>query len=74
MVVEDVRNYKTKNPNRKDPWARFEAWRNHPQLSRRHNMMRMFPGFTWGVGAFLVAVAVEKFFFEKSDDAHGHGH
>lgn len=55
----------------KDPWARFEAWRSHPYYSSRANFRYFFPGFTWGVGAFLVACVVEKI-FAKPDEHHGH--
>ena len=55
----------------KDPWARFEAWRYRPEFHPKRNIMRMFPGFTWGVGAFLFAVTVEELFFkEKTDKKH----
>ena len=51
-------------PTRKDPWARFEAWRDHPEISQRANMRRMLPGFWWGVGAFLVLVAFEELYWK----------
>ena len=56
----------------KDPWARFEAWRHHPQLSPMRNLKGMFPGFTWGVGAFLVAITIEKIFFDDKKKGGGH--
>ncbi len=56
---------------RKDPWARFEAWRYHPDSMPLQNMKRMFPGIGIGFGVFLVACVVEKFFFEE-DEKHGH--
>ena len=56
----------------KDPWARFEAWRYQPEFTVRRNLMRMIPGLTWGIGAFLVAITVEKVFF--SDDSKSSGH
>ena len=59
---------------KKDPWARFEAWRHNPLLSPKRHLMGMFPGFTWGVTAFLVAITIEKVFFDdkKKDDGHHH--
>ena len=56
----------------KDPWARFEAWRHQPHFNSRRNLLRFFPGFFWGVGAFFVAITIEKVFFEdkSKDDAH----
>ena len=43
----------------KDPWTRFDAWRYVPDISRRANVRAMFPGFMWGLGAFVVAVGIE---------------
>ena len=57
---------------RKDPWARFEAWRYHPAINKRANMRNFLPGFWWGVGAFVIAIGIEKL-FEKPDD-HGEHH
>lgn len=57
---------------RKDPWARFEAWRYHPAINKRANMRNFLPGFWWGVGAFVIAVGIEKL-LEKPDD-HGEHH
>ena len=54
---------------RKDPWARFEAWRYQPDLMPAAHLRRMFPGLGIGFGAFLVACAIEKMFFD--DDVHG---
>ena len=57
---------------RKDPWARFEAWRYHPAINKRANMRNFLPGFWWGVGAFVIAIGIEKL-LEKPDD-HGEHH
>jgi NADH dehydrogenase (ubiquinone) 1 beta subcomplex subunit 3 len=54
---------------RRDPWARFEAWRYHPSINKHGNIRRMFPGLGWGIGAFIVACALEKV-FEKPDEGH----
>ncbi|CAG8549993.1 6432_t:CDS:2 [Ambispora gerdemannii] len=43
-----------------DPWARREAWRHHEMFSPRYQLMRLIPGFTWGVAAFIVYLGVEK--------------
>ena len=68
---------------RKDPWARFEAWRYAPEISIRANIRRAFPGFGWGIAVFLVAVAWEELYYrprypQEYDDAHhkylDHGH
>ena len=56
----------------KDPWARFEAWRYHPDLCPKRALRGMFPGFTWGVGAFLVAIAIEKMFFPEDKSKKHH--
>ncbi len=57
------------NVPRKDPWARFEAWRYHPDMLPMSNVKRMFPGLGIGVGAFLVACVIEKWFFEDNKDS-----
>ena len=58
----------------RDPWARFEAWRYAPDINRRANVRRMFPGFGLGVGAFLVLCAVEEFYWKPNhpDDDQTH--
>eukprot|EP00794_Sanderia_malayensis_P017514 gene17514-19264_t len=57
---------------KKDPWARFEAWRYHPELLPMRNVRRMFHGLGIGFGAFLVACVAEKWFFEDDNKAHNH--
>ena len=42
--------------SKRDPWARFEAWRHHPRAA---NIRRMFPGLGLGLAAFLALSAVE---------------
>lgn len=65
--------YKKPGQILKDPWARFEAWRYHPELCPKRALLRNFiPGFTWGVGAFIVAVAVEEMFFADKKKGGGH--
>ena len=56
----------------KDPWTRVEAWRSHPIFSSKANFRYFFPGFAWGVGAFVIACVVEKVFW-KPDEHHEHG-
>ena len=56
---------------RKDPWARFEAWRYHPAINKHANIRNLIPGFWFGVGAFVIAVGIEKL-LEKPDDHGGH--
>ena len=70
-VVEAMESSKKSVKVRKDPWARFEAWRYHPAINKQTNIRNLIPGFWWGIGAFLVAVAIEKA-FEKPDDHEGH--
>lgn len=43
-----------KPPPRTDPWARLEAWRVHPRFSRANVIRNIWPGFSWGLGAFLI--------------------
>ena len=61
-------------PRRRDPWARAEVWRNHPEISKAANIRRMFPGFGLGVGAFLVLVAVEELYWKPNHPSDDHHH
>ncbi|PLW54549.1 hypothetical protein PCANC_04224 [Puccinia coronata f. sp. avenae] len=36
----------------RDPWAKREAWRQHPVFSRRTQVRNMFPGFGLALIAF----------------------
>ena len=62
------------NVPRRDPWARFEAWRYAPDINKYANVRRMFPGLGLGVAAFLVLVAVEEFYWKPNhpDDSSHH--
>ncbi len=59
---------------RKDPWARFEAWRYAPDINRNANIKRMFPGLGLGIGAFVVLVAIEELYWKPRhpEDSHHH--
>ena len=59
---------------KRDPWARFEAWRYHPEISKVANMRRMFPGLGLGVAAFLVLSAVEELYWKPSHPASSGDH
>lgn len=59
---------------RRDPWARFEAWRYAPDINRRANVKRMFPGLGLGIGAFLVLVAVEELYWKPKHPEDDHHH
>ena len=65
-----MENAKKGSIPRKDPWARFEAWRYHPDLLPMAKIRRMFPGLGIGFGAFLVAIGIEKMFYDESHDKH----
>ena len=52
--------------SRRDPWARFESWRHHPEISRASNIRRMFPGLGLGLAAFLALSAVEELYWKPS--------
>ena len=65
-----MENAKKRNVPRKDPWARFEAWRYHPEMMPMANIRRMFPGLGIGFGAFLVAIGIEKMFFDDDHNKH----
>lgn len=60
------------NIPKKDPWARFEAWRYHPDIMPMANVRRMLPGLGIGFGVFVVACAIEKMFFEEEDKHDNH--
>ena len=57
--------------NKKDPWARFEAWRYDPRYNKAASIRKAFPGFLWGLGAFIIACGIEHF-YAKPDNHHGH--
>ena len=60
---------------RRDPWARFEVWWRHPEISRAANIRRMFPGLGLGIAAFLALSAVEELYLKPtyhSSDNHHH--
>ena len=52
--------------------SRFEAWRYAPDISRNANVRRMFPGLGLGIGAFLVLVAVEEFYWKPTHPSDSH--
>ena len=61
----------------KDPWARFEAWRYAPEINKRANVRRMFPGLGLGIAAFLTLTAIEEFYWKPTHpevDSHEHHH
>ncbi|KAJ2712390.1 hypothetical protein H4R23_006165, partial [Coemansia sp. Cherry 401B] len=47
---------KAKQANRKDPWAKREAWRSHPSFSKLAQLRGMFPGFGIASGLFAVRI------------------
>lgn len=59
---------------RKDPWARLEAWRNHPEITKAANTRRMLPGLGLGIGAFLVLSAVEELYWKPKHPSDDHHH
>ena len=63
-----------RQPVRKDPWARFEAWRDAPETSKRANLRRALPGFWWGLGAFVFLVAVEELYWKPNHPNTDHDH
>lgn len=58
----------------RDPWARFEAWRYAPDINIAANRRRMLPGLGLGIGAFLVLVAIEEFFWKPNNAQDDHHH
>ena len=43
----------------RDPWAKREAWRNHPVFSRRAMFSKAFPGFGVALVAFTAYVIAD---------------
>ncbi|RDD40687.1 NADH dehydrogenase [ubiquinone] 1 beta subcomplex subunit 3 [Trichoplax sp. H2] len=64
--------YKALKKTLKDPWARFEAWRYDPRYNKAASFRKVFPGFLWGLGAFVIACGIEHFYAKPED--HGHHH
>ncbi|KAJ1964787.1 hypothetical protein GGI12_001193 [Dipsacomyces acuminosporus] len=56
-----------KRSNIKDPWARREAWRNHPSFSKMAQLRGMFPGLGIASGLFAVYLAYDHFSQSKSN-------
>ncbi|CAG8530913.1 13011_t:CDS:2 [Dentiscutata erythropus] len=55
----------------RDPWARREAWRNQPPFTFRHSIRHIWPGFTWGLGAFAIYLAYDTLFVRDSHHIDG---
>ncbi|KAJ7218026.1 NADH-ubiquinone oxidoreductase B12 subunit family-domain-containing protein, partial [Mycena pura] len=49
----------------RDPWAKREAWRNHPVFSNRAMFTSMFPGLGIAIVAFSAYVLVDNFYLSK---------
>ncbi|KAJ7579161.1 NADH dehydrogenase 1 beta subcomplex subunit 3 [Mycena floridula] len=61
----------------RDPWAKNEAWRQHPVFSRTSMLRGLFPGFGIAVVAFTAYVVVDNLYLsvKKPDAEHKeHGH
>lgn len=57
----------------RDPWAKREAWRNHPVFSRAAMFKNFFPGFGIAVVAFTGYVVVDNFYLKahaKKNEGH----
>ncbi|KAJ2726150.1 hypothetical protein GGI07_000789 [Coemansia sp. Benny D115] len=52
---------KAKKSTLKDPWARREAWRDHPSFSKMAQLRGMFPGLGIATGLFAVYLAYDHF-------------
>ncbi|CAH7689349.1 NADH-ubiquinone oxidoreductase B12 subunit family-domain-containing protein [Phakopsora pachyrhizi] len=50
----------------RDPWAKNEAWRNHPIFSRRQQLRNFFPGFGWASVAFTIYVLYDNNYRAKN--------
>ncbi|CAG8732460.1 12520_t:CDS:1, partial [Acaulospora colombiana] len=53
----------------KDPWARREAWRYLPRFSTANSFRNLWPGFTWGLGAFVIYLGYDTLIAQS----HHHG-
>ncbi|KAI8322123.1 hypothetical protein GQ54DRAFT_158652 [Martensiomyces pterosporus] len=51
----------------KDPWARREAWRNHPSFSKMSQLRGMFPGLGIASGLFAVYLVYDHFSHSKAN-------
>ncbi|KAF9887330.1 hypothetical protein FE257_010325 [Aspergillus nanangensis] len=58
---------------KRDPWARYEAWRYTGPFSRLQRFKCIFPGFGIASVAFAGYCAYEHFFL-KDDHHHGDSH
>ncbi|KAL7751205.1 hypothetical protein RI367_003411 [Sorochytrium milnesiophthora] len=53
----------------RDPWARVNAWRQHPIFSSRAMLRSAFPGLGYATVAFTVYCAAE---YMLDKPSHGH--
>ncbi|EJD03355.1 uncharacterized protein FOMMEDRAFT_85235 [Fomitiporia mediterranea MF3/22] len=61
------------DPLYRDPWAKREAWRNHPIFSRTTVFRNIFPGFGIAVVAFTGYVIYDNINVKtKAKEANGH--
>ncbi|KAK1145704.1 hypothetical protein N8T08_003940 [Aspergillus melleus] len=58
---------------KRDPWARYEAWRYTGPFSRINRFKRLFPGLGIATVAFAGYCTYEHFFL-KDDHHHGDSH
>ncbi|CEP20980.1 hypothetical protein BN1211_0967 [Cyberlindnera jadinii] len=57
-----------------DPWAKREAWRYEGHFTKANMYRNLWPGFTYGVGAFVLYCIGEKALGGKSHSEHGAEH
>ncbi|KAJ1735404.1 hypothetical protein LPJ61_000568 [Coemansia biformis] len=57
---------KAQQSGAKDPWARREAWRNHPSFSKMSQLRGMFPGLGIATGLFAVYLVYDHFSGHKA--------
>ncbi|XP_073988335.1 NADH dehydrogenase [ubiquinone] 1 beta subcomplex subunit 3 [Rhodnius prolixus] len=61
----------------KDPWLRNEVWRYNVKewgTTRERVIRFFFPGFKWGVAAFIATIAIEKALSVFQNKKGGSGH
>ncbi|KAI3619023.1 nadh-ubiquinone oxidoreductase b12 [Moniliophthora roreri] len=53
-------------PLYRDPWAKREAWRQHPLFSKTTMLRNLFPGFGIAVVAFTAYVIADNVYQKSS--------
>ena len=68
-IIENWLTPANKKKKFHDPWRRFEAWRYLPENSFKAKIPHLFPGFFWGIGAFLLFWTIEEIYYYKKNNS-----